>query len=103
MREDTFTVPCVILDSISADLTVKYEFSEESILIYEIKLTGTDVDLTSKEEQLRDILEELIEENFNADFASSQDADAEDFGSGSGSGSGYGYSFGSGHGVYHAE
>ena len=51
MREDTFTVPCVILDSISADLTVKYEFSEESVLIYEIKLTGTNVDLTDKEEQ----------------------------------------------------
>ena len=99
MREDTFTVPCVILDSISADLTVKYEFSEESVLIYEIKLTGTNVDLTDKEEQLRDILEELIEENFNADFASSQELDAEDFGSGYGDA----YSFGSGHGVYYAE
>jgi len=99
MREDTFTVPCVILDSISADLTVKYEFSEESILIYEIKLTGTNVDLTDKEEQLRDILEELIEEKFNADFVNSQEADAEDFGSGYGDG----YSFGSGHGVYHAK
>ena len=97
MREDIFTVPCVILDSISADLTVKYEFSEESILIYEIKLTGTNVDLTDKEEQLRDILEELIEEKFNADFVNSQEADAEDFGYGDG------YSFGSGHGVYHAE
>ena len=99
MREDTFTVPCVILDSISADLTVKYEFSEESILIYEINLTGTNVDLTDKEEQLRDILEELIEEKFNADFVNSQEADAEDFGSGYGDG----YSFGSGHGVYHAK